>query len=339
MENNRNYGEDNTQILINFRQICKSHIKLFRHTRDHIKKLLGSSYNYQSGIFRESLLKSFLLQIIPKSLAVDTGFVYGFEQLPNSKQIDILIWDESKYSPIYRTPDFVIVPPESVVAVIEVKSNLEDSDIKKGLSNLMSVVPLDIEFREKWVDENKKPILPPIGKFLISYKGKKNTNLLLEKISNYYVDEFKRDEYLCKEIIPTLQKFDPIHREEKDWDKIDRIFPKIIASIENNSCGFYRGFGPPEDIYGKEKYGQLELKRIPYFYSQKYEITTPFEKFIGQLLYTIYKNIGTKGWSTMYAWADFNPIEGFRIGDADELNEESGVPLLDYNDVKYNDNN
>jgi Domain of unknown function (DUF6602) len=336
MDNNRNYGENDTQILGNFRKICKSHIELFRHTKNHIRKLLGSSYNYQSGIFRESLLKTFLLQILPKSLAVDTGFVYGFEQLPNSKQIDILIWDESKYSPIYRTSDFVIIPPESVVAVIEVKSNLGTNDIKTGLENLLSVVRLDVEFREKWIDENKNPILPPIGKFLISYKGNNKVEDVLQKISSFYIKEFNDNEYLCEEIVPTLQKIDPIHPEQKDWDRIDRFFPKMIASIENNNCGFYRGLGPPEDIYGKGNFGKLELKRIPYFYSQKFKITIPFEKFIGQLLYTVYKNIGTKGWSTMYAWADFNPIEGFRVGDADELEESSSVPLLDYNNIAFN---
>lgn len=166
-----NYGENNEQILKNFREICSSHIQMFKNTKNHIQSLLGSSYPYQSGIFRESLLRSFLTDILPQSLSIDTGFIYGFDEYENSKQIDILIWNSHKYSPIYRTKEFVIVPPDSVVAVIEVKSKFNKRDLLEGLTNLLSVAKLDIQFREKWVDENNNPILPPIGKFLVTYKS------------------------------------------------------------------------------------------------------------------------------------------------------------------------
>ena len=332
-----NYGENDEQILKKFREICSSHIQMFKNTKNHIKSLLGSSYPYQSGIFRESLLRNFLEGILPQSLSIDTGFIYGFDEYENSKQIDILIWDSHKYSPIYRTKEFVIVPPESVVAVIEVKSKFSKKDLREGLTNLLSVSKLDIQFRAKWVDENKNPILPPIGKFLVTYKSGIAPETIINNISDYYKKIFESSEYLCKEFIPVLQRFNPVDPSQNDRDMFDRIFPKVLVSIENKNSSFYRGFGPPENMTPEST--DHSLKRLPYIYQQDYKITTPFEKFVGELLHIVFRNLKTKGWSTMYAWADLNPVAGFRVGDINELKVDTGKALLDVHKLNYRASN
>ena len=83
-----------------------------------MKDLLGAAHNYESGIFREGLLREFLRDILPKALEVGSGFIYGFDEVPTSGQLDVVIWDSSHHSPVYRTTEFVIVPPEAVVSVI-----------------------------------------------------------------------------------------------------------------------------------------------------------------------------------------------------------------------------
>ena len=117
------------------------------------------------------------------------------------------------------------------------KSSLNKKDLIDGLKNLSSVTKLDIQFREKWI-ENNNPILPPIGKFLISYKAGISSKKCIEHISNYYKSLFETLEYLCKEFIPLLQKINPFQPEQNDSDKFDRIFPQIIFSIENPSASF-----------------------------------------------------------------------------------------------------
>jgi hypothetical protein len=331
---NYNYGEEDSQLLKNFRKIGKSYIEVFKNTRDHIRNLLGSNYNYHSGIFREGLIRDFLSKIMPTSVSIDTGFIYGFDEIDNSKQIDILIWDASKYSPIYRTKEFVIVPPDSVIAAIEVKTILKKEDLIKGLENLLSITKLDIEFREKWIDENKRPILPPIGKYLISYQGSSDANLSLSEISEFYTNLFSKSEYYNKELIPSLQRIDPFHPQQDEKDKLDRLFPKCIAAIEDENISFYRGWGPPEDIFAQKTFGP-DLRRLPYFYKQDTKFTQPFEKFVSYLLEDAYRFLGTKGFSTMLAWRDLNPLTGSRIGDVDEVIESVGQRLIDPEKLNY----
>jgi hypothetical protein len=332
-----NYGENDEQISKKFREICSSHIQMFKNTKNHIRSLLGSSYPYQSGIFRESLLRNFLEGILPQSLSIDTGFIYGFDEYENSKQIDILIWNSHKYSPIYRTKEFVIVPPESVAAIIEVKSKFSKRDLLEGLTNLLSVAKLDIQFRAKWVDENNNPILPPIGKFLVTYRSGTKPETIINNISDFYKTVFETSEYLCEEFIPVLQRFNPTNPSENDRDMFDRIFPKVIVSIENKNSSFYRGFGSPENINSESV--DHSLKRLPYIYQQNCKITTPFEKFVGELLHIVFRNLKTNGWSTMYAWADLNPVSGARVGDMNELIINTGKSLLDVHRLNYQNNN
>jgi hypothetical protein len=61
-------------------------------TKSHIFDLLGRQQNAESGRFREELLRSFLSKLLSTSVSVDTGFIYGFEQVETSKQLDIIIW-------------------------------------------------------------------------------------------------------------------------------------------------------------------------------------------------------------------------------------------------------
>ena len=56
-------------------------------------------------------MREVLESILPSSVSVNSGFIYGFGVDSNSKQMDIIIWDSSRYGAIYRTKEYVIVPP------------------------------------------------------------------------------------------------------------------------------------------------------------------------------------------------------------------------------------
>lgn len=64
---------------------------------------------------------------LPKNVSVGTGFVVNQENI--STQIDIIIYD-SKYPLMFEQGDFVIVPSESVIGIVEVKSSLDVSKAK-----------------------------------------------------------------------------------------------------------------------------------------------------------------------------------------------------------------
>lgn len=322
-----NYGQDGGQILRNFRTVVKSYGDQFRSQRDHVHHLLGGKHNYASGAFREGLLRGFLTSVLPKSVSVDSGFIYGFDHAPNSKQIDILIWDSAKYSAVFRTGEFVIVSPESVIAAISVKTSLDRNDLIDSLDNLMSVVPLDRSFRRGVFIETNEAIHRPILKLVVSYDGPNNQDTALATIGQFFEERIASDTDLAKELQGVFQAFDPVHPSSEHVIAVDRIFPSLIAAIESKEISFYRGWGPPDDRTASKTYGQ-GLRRLPYMYAQKSELTTTLEKVVYHVLRATYAALGTHGWSLVSAWGEINPALGFRVGDADEVHEERAVRLL-----------
>lgn len=59
---------------------------------------------------------------LPKNVSVGTGFIVNQDRI--STQIDIIIYD-IKYPLMFEQGDFVIVPSESVLGIVEVKSSLD----------------------------------------------------------------------------------------------------------------------------------------------------------------------------------------------------------------------
>lgn len=83
------------------------------------------------GTYRERILKTYLQQFTPKSLKIDSGFVYDFENAKKNelyyeqtKQVDCLVYDENNFTPFLTTIDFAIIEPAALFAGIEIKSSL-----------------------------------------------------------------------------------------------------------------------------------------------------------------------------------------------------------------------
>ena len=101
----------------------------------------AASHKGEDGRYVESLIKEFLKRYLPKNLEVLTGFILrpavktgknnksrSAETDSHSTQLDIIIYDSSKYPVFQRFGDNVIVPPEGVIAVISVKKKFHDND-------------------------------------------------------------------------------------------------------------------------------------------------------------------------------------------------------------------
>ncbi|MBY5725226.1 DUF6602 domain-containing protein [Rhizobium leguminosarum] len=105
------------------------------------------------GADKEELLRSFLEQRLPRRYHVATGFVHGFDQ-----QIDILIYDQIDYAPLFRVGNLVVVPREAVRAVIEVKSYLSRSKFRTALKQVTECA------RPQWPS-------PPVFKGIFAFGG------------------------------------------------------------------------------------------------------------------------------------------------------------------------
>ena len=74
------------------------------------------------GFVAEAILRNFLKLVLPQKVTIGQGFVeYGGEL---SNQCDIILYDAINHAPLYSFGEIVIVPHESVFAVIEVKTSI-----------------------------------------------------------------------------------------------------------------------------------------------------------------------------------------------------------------------
>lgn len=116
-----------------------------------VENLIGLGHHSPSeGDWCEDLLRGFLRDTLPKRFSIDTGFILGtptsIPWFPNDSmptetvrvtpQLDVIIHDTENYSPVLRTGEFVVVLPDSVHGVIEVKKTLSSENLKRAVQVL-----------------------------------------------------------------------------------------------------------------------------------------------------------------------------------------------------------
>ncbi|OJA44971.1 hypothetical protein BGV66_19855 [Burkholderia ubonensis] len=108
-----------------------------------------------------------------------TGFIYGCD-----RQIDVVIYDRIDYAPIFREGDLVVVPPEAVRAVIEVKTNLTLEQLRKSLEQIEQL-------------SNYDNVNPPFFKGIFAFETNVDSHRLLQEVVNFYTedpDDFLQDD-------------------------------------------------------------------------------------------------------------------------------------------------
>lgn len=81
------------------------------------------NHNPSFGFVAEAILRVFLKSVLPQKVTIGQGFVECDGEL--SYQCDIILYDAINYAPLYSCGEIVIVPYESVFAVIEVKTSID----------------------------------------------------------------------------------------------------------------------------------------------------------------------------------------------------------------------
>jgi hypothetical protein len=96
----------------------------FKAIQDRIRYFIGSAHWGEDGRFKEILLINHLKKVLPSNVSVGTGFVRNRENI--TKQIDIIVYD-NKFPTLFSEGDFVVVLPESVYGIIEIKSKINSN--------------------------------------------------------------------------------------------------------------------------------------------------------------------------------------------------------------------
>ncbi|QNU61380.1 hypothetical protein HZS52_16610 [Vreelandella titanicae] len=168
---------------------------------------------------------------LPKRYFVGTGFIVfindnhdlkglhpnnteflNLKSHSTSHQLDIVIYDNTNYAPIFRDGDFVVLRPESVRSIIEVKGFLSDSNVSECATKFISLGRLWKEYSdrydlyESYFDEGRKLHKP--GLFIMGWNVAVDKNekprctgkSLRRKIVSTYRKEFSKDEQIDQKI-------------------------------------------------------------------------------------------------------------------------------------------
>lgn len=307
------------QNLPAFRAFAAGHVQEFLAARNMAQTLLGNKQPYILGAAREELVREFLRKVLPAGVGIDSGVVYGFERRPNSKQIDVLIWDAIHYPAVFRAESFVILPPEAVIAAISVKSAANKKDYKDTIDNLLSLRELDLAYRGP-------AGLPPIYKFGLFYDAPRKPGSAHRWIVETLRDSLIGNTALHPRLAELMESMDPEDPAIKSVWYFDRLLPKMFVHLTPNAPTFGRYWGPPSFTVDSAK--RERLKRRPYMYRQHSDLTSSLEKLVYRLLGATLRHFGRRGGALLSAWGDFDPEFHYREGDADELDEGTGLAIL-----------
>lgn len=114
----------------NYMEYQKSISNEIISVKNRVRNFIDDRHWGEDGRYKEIILSEMLNKHLPKNVSVGTGFVVNQENI--STQIDIIVYD-SKYPLMFEQGDFVIVPSESVLGIIEVKSSLDVTKAKKAV--------------------------------------------------------------------------------------------------------------------------------------------------------------------------------------------------------------
>jgi hypothetical protein len=152
---------------------------------DLLERLLRGAHYPSLGHYKERLLADTIRGFLPRSIEVGTGFVLfpHADDAPAagelhdplnqsaysvSKQCDILIYDIASFPPIFRDREFVVVRPEAVRAVIEVKGAISIPQTRTALASFH-------DFATKWrrtqqfYDEHSQRMTPVPGMHVMAW--------------------------------------------------------------------------------------------------------------------------------------------------------------------------
>jgi len=149
--------KSDNEFWVDLAQYHSADVEALLQRHRQVESLIGGQHHPLSeGYHCEVLLMDYLRKVLPSRYAVDTGFVRGNptkrsedkdDKIVASPQIDILIHDVHDFSPIFSVENLVVVVPDAVAGVIEVKKSLTSSQLAYALDNIARTMDLLMQNR------------------------------------------------------------------------------------------------------------------------------------------------------------------------------------------------
>ncbi|MDX2214700.1 MAG: DUF6602 domain-containing protein [Oculatellaceae cyanobacterium bins.114] len=156
------------------------------------------------GSARESFILKFLQDFLPETVGIGTGEIFD-RGGRRSKQIDIVIYDRAFPIPKIGIDQWLF-PIEAVIATIEVKSELNSSELRRALDNCMSVVKLrpraglvnpqvvtdsNIKISDYTPSAEDFDWMYP-GTYVVGYSGYKDPTALIQIIHDWFISDTQK---------------------------------------------------------------------------------------------------------------------------------------------------
>ena len=144
----------------------------------------------EDGRYKEAVLKSVIKKFLPEQFSIGTGFVVKQTNSRNihesSKQIDLIIYNTS-FTVLFKEDDFVILTPDAVNGIIEVKANLENQGFKGVLKKAVENGKFIFKYKVNY----------PFFNGIFSYDGYNDISdfTTIKKAITELTKEFKTDRY------------------------------------------------------------------------------------------------------------------------------------------------
>lgn len=129
--------------------------EIMKQTAIAMRAALGAAraalpHNLSSGEANEETVRKFMRDHLPSSIGVTTGFVFDSKGGSSrrdgvSRQADVILYDEARTPVLFTSSEggHQSVPSEGVIAVIEVKTSINKSDLPGIITHMQSVKSLD----------------------------------------------------------------------------------------------------------------------------------------------------------------------------------------------------
>ena len=154
--------------------------------KDRVRNLIN--HWGEDGRYKEAVIKTMIQRFLPEKFKIGTGFVVrqtadrGNHE--SSNQIDLIIYDTA-YPILFKETDFVILTPDSVAGIIEVKANATN----QGLANIVRRA----NENGKFIFDAKTDKTKPLFNGIFSYESTVNNVQTVSNAVNVPWTEFNEE--------------------------------------------------------------------------------------------------------------------------------------------------
>ena len=215
---------------MSIKEFHKSTVKELLAVKDRVRNLIN--HWGEDGRYKEAVLKSIIQRFLPEKFKIASGFVVRQtderEIHKSSTQIDLIIYDSS-FPVLFKEGDFVILTPDAVNAIIEVKANIQNQNIQEIL--------LKSNQNGKFIFNGKRNKTDPFFNGIFSYEGYENitpNSAVLETIKESNI-EFENDQYFNQFVVNHISFNN--HNFYKYWPQDNE--KHYIYMIEDLSFAFF----------------------------------------------------------------------------------------------------